>query len=106
MHHGRAAIAVAALRAHGIDSPGVERATRRLERDLAAALDGTRLLSFPEEPALIAATLALALLSGVDCRSELDPRAKRVEDFRAQPWHAAQVATAWPLQAVAPPNWP
>jgi hypothetical protein len=100
MHHGRAAIAIAALRAHGRDSPALERATRRLERDLSAALDGSRLRGFPEQPAMIAATLALALLSGVDCRSELSERARLGEVFRAQPWHAAQVATA--LGADAP----
>ena len=100
MHHGRAAVALAALRAQGVDSPAVGRALRRLERDLGAALDGTLVAEFPAQPALIAATLALALLAGVDCRSELSERAQRIDDFERDPWHAAQVVTA--LGAEAP----
>jgi hypothetical protein len=94
MHHGRAAIVLEALARHAPHSEALVRGRRRLERDLAAALDGTLVASFPSEPALIAATLALALLAGVDVRDELQRRAQQCEHFRSQPWHAAQVATA------------
>ncbi len=100
MHHGRAALLVCALSAHGGHEAALLRARRRLERDIAAALDGTRLASFPEQPALVAATLALAELAGVDCRRALLERAQRLDDFRGQAWQAAQVVTA--LGADAP----
>ncbi|HEV8245425.1 MAG TPA: ferritin-like domain-containing protein [Polyangiaceae bacterium] len=94
MQQGRAAIVIAALREHGAHAQVLARAVQRLERDLAAALDGTRVAGFPEEPALVAATLALAALAGLEVREALRSRASVLEHFRDQPWYAAQVAAA------------
>ncbi|HEX3855612.1 MAG TPA: hypothetical protein VHW01_31835, partial [Polyangiaceae bacterium] len=48
---------------------------------------------FPEEPALVAGTLALAALSGIELSDALQAHALRPE-IQAVPWHAAQVVAA------------
>jgi AMMECR1 len=100
-HQGRAAVLIRALDEHGGHSATVARARRRLVREIERGLAGRGVRGFPEHPAEIAGTLALASLAGVDVRRPLERFAKR-SALRAVPWHAAQVVYA--LGRAAPPE--
>jgi hypothetical protein len=99
MHHGRAAVVVQALAAHGGRKALVARAKRRLEHDIHRGLGGGAVDGWPENPELVAGTLALATLAGVPLRSEL---AAYIQAGLAPngAWHGAQVVAA--LGADAP----
>lgn len=99
LHHGRAAVAVRALRAHGGHPAAAARATARLRADVAAAIQGRPVPGWPDDPALVAATLALVSLAGLDVRDALLEAARAPEVSRT-PWYAAEVAAA--LGADAP----
>lgn len=93
MFHGRAAILVRALFSQRNGRGAAVRARRWLEAELRRALAGLPVAQFPEEPALIAGTLALAALAGIELTDALHTYAKRPETL-AVPWHAAQVVAA------------
>jgi hypothetical protein len=93
MFHGRVAILVRALFAQKNGRGAAMRARRWLETELQRALSGQAVPQFPEQPALIAGTLALASLAGVELTDALHACARRTE-ILAVPWHAAQVVTA------------
>jgi hypothetical protein len=101
MVHGRRAVALRAIDEHGGFPTLVTRARRALARDVAAALRGQEPEGWPEEPAMIAGTLALCALAGVASRDALAALAKKHE-VAANPWHAAQVALALGEDAPAP----
>ena len=90
-HHGRAALVLRALRAGS--SNRVRRARAWLERELRRALRGHEVAGFPEHPAQVAGTFALAALAGIDVAAPLGVLAKdrRVAE---NVWHAAQVVLA------------
>jgi hypothetical protein len=92
-HHGRAATVVAALAEHGGHPRATSRARRRLQKDLESALRGRRSATFPEDPAEIAGTVALAVLAGVPLEAELSSLSTH-EAVRKNAWHAAQVVAA------------
>lgn len=91
MHHGRAAVLVRALREGR--SPLAGRAMRWLERSLAAGLQGRRPTAWPDTPAMVAGTLALAHLAGARVDEPLRSAATWPE-LLSSPWHAAQVVAA------------
>ena len=93
MFHGRAAILVRALLSQSVARAAATRARRRLEVELARALAGLPVEQFPSDPALIAGTLALAVMSGIELSDALMSYAARPE-VRSAPWHAAQVVAA------------
>jgi hypothetical protein len=93
LHHGRAALVVRALALHGGHPAVVGRAAMRLRADVVAALGGAPVEGWPDDPALVAATLALVVLAGIDVRSALTEAALSPEVART-PWYAAEVATA------------
>jgi len=93
MFHGRAAILVRALLSQRVGRIAATRARRWLEVELVRALDGRPVEQFPSEPALVAGTLALAVMSGIDLSDALMAYATRPE-LLAAPWHAAQVVAA------------
>jgi hypothetical protein len=99
MAHGRAAITVRALDAHPEGQAAAARARRVLAREIENALLGQPVAEWPEEPALVAGTLALACLAGIDVRARLE-RVAADPALLAVPWHAAQVVAA--LGAGAP----
>lgn len=103
-HHGRAAIVASAL-GGGRRHARVARLVReRLAEDIAAALRGRTIAGFPDAPAEIAGTLALAVLGGVDLSPALARfvRSKgNARSLESSAWHAAQVVCA--LGAEAPP---
>jgi hypothetical protein len=100
MHHGRAAVVVQALAAAGRRPALVARARRRLAEDIRAALGGASIEGWPSDPAMVAGTLALAVLAGVPVARELASFAASHELGRA-PWHAAQVVAALGPEAPA-----
>ncbi len=93
MFHGRAAILVRALLSQRVGRGAATRARRWLEVELVRALAGHPVEQFPSEPALIAGTLALAVMSGIELSDALLAYAARPEVL-AVPWHAAQVVAA------------
>ena len=93
MHHGRATVVVRALELHGRHAQAVSRARERLDADIRASLSGHPVPGWPDEPALIAGTLALALLAKFDVRPALTELAASPEVLAA-PWYAGQVAAA------------
>ena len=98
--HGRAAVVIHALSAHG-GHPGVaKRASRWLEEQILDALSGRRVPDFPDDPAQVAGTVALAVLAGLDLERELGGLSKRRE-LRGNAWHAAQVVAAMGPHAPA-----
>jgi hypothetical protein len=99
LHHGRTAIAVRALLAHGGQGRVAERALMRLRADVAAVLAGADVPGWPDDPALHAATLALVSLAGIDVRRPLAEAALAPEVART-PWYAAEVSAA--LGAATP----
>lgn len=95
MPHGRAAVALAGLAAHGGHAQALGRGRARLRRDLEAALAGRAVPGWPEDPALIAGTLALAVLGGIEVTAELQAFAREQRAAIARvPWNAAQVCAA------------
>ncbi len=100
-HHGRAAVAVAALSAHPLGRSAAERARRWLGRELARALGGAPVPGFPKDVPGVAGTLALASLAGV----AVGPRLAELslsDALGRSAWHAAQVACA--LGSETPPS--
>jgi AMMECR1 domain-containing protein len=102
MHHGRVAIALRALGEHGGHAQARQRALQRLERDVRNALAGRPVPGWPEGPDVVAGTLALVALAGIDVRRELRQHAAAREEVAKQPWYAAQVVAA--LGREAPPE--
>jgi AMMECR1 domain-containing protein len=102
MHHGRAAVLVQALAASGrAQAAPAERARRRLDQDLRAALSGSPVAGWPADPELAVATLALAVRAGVPLTREL----RSLVEARSVPrtaWHAAQVVAALGSHAPEP----
>jgi AMMECR1 domain-containing protein len=98
MHHGRSAVAVQALSAHARHRTVAERAKRRLERDLRAALGGADVNGWPKDDDLVAGTLALAILAGLPLERELQAFVRGRPALRSA-WHAAQVAAALGVEA-------
>jgi len=98
MFHGHAAILVRALFSQRVGRGAATRARRWLEAELSRALAGRPVEQFPTEPALIAGTLALAALAGIELGEALVAYAARPE-LRAVPWHAAQVVAALGMRA-------
>jgi hypothetical protein len=99
MLHGRAAVAIQALRAHRAHGPTALRASRWLAAEVRRGLSRRGVEAWPEHPAMVAGTLALAVLAGIDVTRPLASLASKPEVL-AMPWHAAQVVTA--LGASAP----
>jgi hypothetical protein len=93
MHHGRAAVVVQALAAHESGKSAARRALRWLEKEIARALSGEAVDGWPDDPATVAGTLALAELAGARVGAPLRVLALQ-NDVAAHPWHAAQVACA------------
>jgi hypothetical protein len=100
MFHGRAAILVRALLSQRVGRGAATRARRWLEVELVRALAGRPVEQFPGEPALVAGTLALAVMSGIELSDALTAYAGRPELLMA-PWHAAQVVAALGSRAPA-----
>ena len=94
MFHGRSAILVRALFAQGNSRGAAVKARRWLESELKHALAGQEVAQFPKQPALIAGTLALASLCGVELTDALHAYARHPETLTV-PWHAAQVVAAF-----------
>jgi AMMECR1 domain-containing protein len=93
MHHGRAAVVIQALAAHGKHPSLVMRARRRLAADIRAGLGGAQVDGWSDNPELVAGTLALAVLAGVPLVSDLLAFIGGQRRPRAA-WHAAQVVAA------------
>jgi len=103
LQHGRAAIALRALSAHGGHRQAVERGSMRLRADVTAALGGAVVPGWPDDPALVAATLALVQLAFVDVTEAL-VAAAHDPDLARTPWYAAEVSTALGV-ATPEPVW-
>lgn len=102
MHHGRGAIVVQALAAHGGRARLVARARLRLERDIRSALGGAAVDGWSSEPERVASSLALAIRAGVPLVRELvELIGEDGSKAPRTPWYAAQVAAA--LGPHAPP---
>jgi hypothetical protein len=99
MHHGRAAVVLAALRGQG-RSESADRLEARLLEDLREGTSGRPPQGWPEQPARIAGTLALACLAGCDVRDALEATLPQTS-FEGEAWHAAQVVTALAVDAPA-----
>jgi AMMECR1 domain-containing protein len=93
MRHGRAAAVIQALATHPAGRGAAERARAWLERELRSGLGRKPPSDWPEERALVAGTLALAKLAGIDVGAPLRELARH-DDVLCAPWHAAQVACA------------
>jgi hypothetical protein len=101
MLHGRVAILVRALFAQRTARGAAVRAKRWLERELARGLAGDRGVELPDSLPLLAGTLALASLAGVDCDAKLEELA-RAPELASAPWYAGEVVAA--LGRRAPPE--
>src|SRR6188768_1238588 len=101
MFHGRAAILVRALLSQRVGRSAAVRARRWLEVELVRALAGRPVDQFPNEPALIAGTLALAVMSGIELHDALSAYAAHPA-LLSVPWHAAQVVAALGSHAPEP----
>jgi hypothetical protein len=101
MFHGRCAIMLRALFSQASGRGAAVRARRWLENEIHRALSGKQVEQFPEQPSLIAGTLALASLAGIEFSEPLREYAARTETS-AVPWHAAQVAAALGTHTPAP----
>lgn len=101
MHHGRVAVAVRALAEHGGHARAVVSARTRLLRDVEAAMHGGCVEGWPERTDVVAGTLALASLAGVDVRRDLRAWVEARPELASSPWHAAQAIAA--LGKEAPP---
>jgi hypothetical protein len=100
MHHGRAAVVVRALAAHGAEPRTTERARDWLDDRIRAALRGRHVDGWPEDRAVVAGTLALACLAGLSLHEQLETFVGAGEALDATGWHAAQVVAA--LGTAAP----
>jgi len=99
LRHARSASLVHAL---ALDARYFEisaRARAWLRSEVERACAGDAVADWPSELPQVAGTLALCCLAGLEFQSALLPLASATELF-AEPWHAAQVATA--LGASAP----
>jgi hypothetical protein len=101
MLHGRAAVVLQALGKHPAGRAAATRVRRWLTRELAAALRGRAVESWPAEVPLVAGTLALCALSGLEVREPLRALARHPA-LAAVPWHAAQVVCALGPDAPEP----
>jgi AMMECR1 domain-containing protein len=93
MHHGRAAVAVRALQERGSHPRLAQRARAWLDAEIAKGMRGDAVEGWPREPPMIAGTLALAQMAGIDLRRELAEVATSTA-LHASPWHGAQVVAA------------
>lgn len=93
MLHGRAAVVLQALGKHPAGRSAATRLRGWLTRELGAALAGRMVESWPVEAPLVAGTLALASLAGIDFREPLLALASHPA-LVPVPWHAAQVVCA------------
>jgi hypothetical protein len=100
MLHGRVAILVRALFAQRSARGAAVRAKRWLEGELARGLAGDRRVALPDSLPVLAGTLALASLAGVDCDAKLEELA-RAPELASAPWYAAEVVTALGRRAPA-----
>jgi AMMECR1 domain-containing protein len=102
MHHGRAAVALRALRTQASHERSARRAARWLDGEIRRALGGHAVEAWPDDPAMRAGTLALAVMAGLDFTRELAAICN--EGLSVSPWYAAQAVTA--LGDLAPePLW-
>jgi hypothetical protein len=97
--HGRVAVLVRSLLEQSAGRGAAVRAKRWLEAEVSSALQGNPPGHFPKQAALVAGTLALCLLAGIDCGGKLRELALAPE-LLADPWVAAQVSAA--LGTAAP----
>jgi len=93
MFHGRCAILVRALLSQRNARGAAVRARRHLQTELMRALAGQTVEQWPEDPSLVAGTLALGALAGIELSDALQAYARRPE-ILSVPWHAAQVVAA------------
>ncbi|HEY4159540.1 MAG TPA: AMMECR1 domain-containing protein [Polyangiaceae bacterium] len=100
MLHGRIAVAVRALLSQSAGRGAAVRARRWLGAELVEGLRGQKVRGFPEDPAMVAGTLALSALAGLDVQGPLLAWAARPE-LATNPWHAAQVVAALGARAPA-----
>ena len=91
--HGRAAVVIQALAAHGGHPRIVERARRWLAAEVRAALDGRHPPGWPEDPAASAGAIALASRAGIDVERQLATAANHPRLLQ-NPWHGAQVVAS------------
>ncbi len=101
MHHGRVAVALRALGEHGGHERALTRARSRLEHEVRAALRGTEVAAWPERADMVAGTLALAVIGGVDVQRDLSAWIGAHPAVAGSPWHAAQVVSALGQDAPA-----
>jgi hypothetical protein len=93
LRHARSASVVQAL---ALDKRYLEEAARArawLRSEVERACAGDAVADWPSELPQVAGTLALCCLAGLEVQSALLPLANATKLF-AEPWHAAQVATA------------
>jgi AMMECR1 domain-containing protein len=101
MYYGRAAVLIQALKLHGGHAAALARASRWLESKLRRGLAEDPVEHWPEHPAQLGGTLALACFAGLDVSQAAAEFASRhVQDLALHPWHAAQLVAA--LGARAP----
>jgi AMMECR1 domain-containing protein len=101
MHHGRVAVALRALGEHGGHARVTARARDLLAREVRAALGGGRVTGWPDRPDIVAGTLALVAMGGVDVRRELRAWTAAHPEVARSPWHAAQTVAALGRDAPA-----
>lgn len=94
MHHGRVAVAIRALAEHGGHARAVARARVRLLRDVTAAMRGDRVDGWPERADVVAGSLALVSMAGVDVGRDLRAWVEARPELASSPWHAAQAVAA------------
>ena len=94
MFHGRSASVLEALDLIGTEGRSVARARRWLGREIERGLRGAAIDGWPDTPATVAGTLALALRAGIDVRSRLTELAASASELASSPWHAGQVVAA------------
>ena len=100
MCHGRAAVVVQALAAASSQRGIVRRAQRRLLADIRGALAGRAVDGWPNEPAAVVGTVALACRAGLPLGPELRRLVDATPDLATNPWHAAQAVAV--LGGAAP----
>ncbi|HEY1532536.1 MAG TPA: AMMECR1 domain-containing protein [Polyangiaceae bacterium] len=93
LRHARAASLVQALALDERHADVTARARAWLCSEVERARAGDAVVDWPRELPQVAGTLALCCLAGVEVQSALLPLAGAAE-LLAEPWHAAQVATA------------
>ena len=102
MHHGRSATVLQALALHGGHARRVAKGRAWLEREARAALGGRPIEGWPTDPAMVAGTLALAVLAGARLAPELAAFVASTPAVAKTPWHAAQVACALGAETPEP----